>query len=64
MVLSEAEKHAAYLEAQQILRLDEKWQRSCRERKPNFKRAAREVLRRALGTPCGGTSPPSTCTAA
>lgn len=59
MVLSEAEKHAAYLEAQQILRLDEKWQRLMPgERKPNFKRAAREVLRRALGHTVRRNEPP------
>ena len=50
MVLSEAQKHDAYREAQQILRLDEKWQQLMPgERKPNFKRAAQEVLKRALG---------------
>ena len=50
MVLSEAQKHDAYREAQQILRLDEKWQQLMPgEKRPNFERAAKEVLRRALG---------------
>jgi len=50
MVLSEAQKHDAYREAQHILRLDEKWQQLMPgERKPNFKRAAQEILKRALG---------------
>ena len=50
MVLSEAQKHDAYREAQQILRLSEKWQELMPgERKPNFHRAAQEVLKRALG---------------
>jgi len=48
--MSEAQKRAAYREAQQILRLDKTWQQLMPgERKPNFKRAAREVIRRALG---------------
>ena len=50
MVLSEAQKRDAYREAQQILRLDEKWQELMPgERKPNFQRAAQEILKRALG---------------
>ena len=50
MVLSEAEKRDAYREAQQILRLDAKWQELMPgERKPNFHRAAQEILKRALG---------------
>ena len=50
MVLSEAQKHDAYREAQQILRLDEKWQQLMPgERKPDFRRAAKAVIRRALG---------------
>lgn len=50
MVLSEAEKRDAYREAQQILKLSDKWQELMPgERKPNFARAAQEVLRRALG---------------
>jgi|AP95_1055475.scaffolds.fasta_scaffold38888_2 hypothetical protein len=48
--MSEARKRDAYLEAQQILRLDKKWQHLMPgERKPNFKRVAREIIRRALG---------------
>ena len=47
---TEAEKHAAYLEAQEILKMDEKWQELMPgERKPNFRRAAREVIKKALG---------------
>ena len=50
MSMTEAQKRDAYLEAQQMLRLDEKWQQLMPgERKPNFRRAAREVIRRALG---------------
>ena len=50
MVLSEAQRRDAYREAQQILRLNEKWQELMPgERKPNFERAAQEILRRALG---------------
>ena len=50
MSYSEAQKRDAYLEAQHILRLDKKWQQLMPgERKPNFKRAAREIIRRALG---------------
>jgi len=50
MVLTEAQKHDAYLEAQQILRLDEKWQQLMPgTRKPNFQRAAQEILKRAMG---------------
>ena len=50
MSYSEAQKRDAYLEAQHILRLDRKWQQLMPgERKPNFKRAAREIVRRALG---------------
>ena len=49
-MLSETEKREAYLEAQHILRLDKTWQELMPgERKPNFKRAAREILQRALG---------------
>ena len=48
--MTEAQKRDAYLEAQQILRLDKTWQHIMPgERKPNFKRAAREIIRRALG---------------
>ncbi len=50
MSISEAQKRDAYLEAQQILRLDKTWQQIMPgERKPNFRRAAREIIRRALG---------------
>jgi len=50
MSMTEAQKRDAYLEAQQILRLDKKWQHLMPgERKPNFRRAAREIIRRALG---------------
>ena len=49
-MLTEAQKLDAYREAQQLLRLDEKWQHLMPgERKPNFRRAAREIVRRALG---------------
>ena len=48
--MTEAQKRDAYHEAQQILRLDAKWQQLMPgERKPNFKRVAREIIRRALG---------------
>ena len=50
MSMSEAQKRDAYLEAKHILRLDKKWQALMPgERKPNFRRAAREIIRRALG---------------
>ena len=50
MSMSEAQKRDAYREAQQILRLDKTWQQIMPgERKPNFRRAAREIIRRALG---------------
>ena len=50
MSMSESQKRDAYLEAQHILRLDKKWQQLMPgERKPNFRRAAREIIRRALG---------------
>ncbi len=50
MVLSKAQKLDAYREAQQILSLADKWQELMPgERKPNFRRAAQEVLKRALG---------------
>ena len=49
-MMSEARKLDAYREAQQILRLDKTWQQIMPgERKPNFRRAAREIIRRALG---------------
>jgi hypothetical protein len=50
MSMSDAQMRAAYQEAQQILRLDQKWQEVMPgERKPNFRRVAREIIRRALG---------------
>ena len=50
MSMTEAQKRDAYHEAKNILRLDGKWQQLMPgTRKPNFKRAAREILRRALG---------------
>ena len=50
MVLSEAEQQQAYREAREILKLGHKWQQLMPgEKRPNFERAAKEVLRRALG---------------
>ena len=50
MVLSEAAKRDAYREARQVLALADKWQELMPgERKPNFQRAAQEILKRALG---------------
>ena len=50
MSMTEAQKRDAYLEAKHILGMDTKWQELMPgERKPNFKRAAREIIRRALG---------------
>ena len=50
MSMSEAQQRDAYHEAQAILRLDKSWQDLMPgERRPNFKRAAREIVRRALG---------------
>lgn len=50
MSLSEAQMRDAYLEAQHILRLDKKWQHLMPgERKPDFRRVAREIIKRALG---------------
>ena len=50
MSMTDAQKRDAYREAQQILRLDKTWQQIMPgERKPNFRRAAREIIRRALG---------------
>ena len=50
MVLSKAEKQDAYREAKQIMLLGEKWQELMPgEKRPNFERAAQEILRRALG---------------
>jgi len=50
MSMTEAQKYDAFREAQQILSLDKKWQSLMPgERKPNFRRVAREIIRRALG---------------
>ena len=50
MVLTQAQQHDAYREARDILKLGEKWQELMPgEKRPNFTRAAREVLKRALG---------------
>ena len=50
MVLSKAEKQDAYREAKQIMLLGEKWQELMPgEKRPNFERAAQEVVRRAIG---------------
>ena len=50
MVLSREQKHKAYLEAERILQLGKKWQQLVSgEKRPNFEKAAAEVLRRALG---------------
>ena len=50
MVLSEVEQQRAYREAREILKLGQKWQQLMPgEKRPNFERAAKEVLRRALG---------------
>ena len=50
MVLSEIEQQRALREAREIMKLGEKWQQLMPgEKRPNFERAAREVLRRALG---------------
>ena len=50
MSMTEAQQRDAYHEAQAILRLEKSWQDLMPgERRPNFKRAAREIVRRALG---------------
>ncbi len=50
MSMTEAQQRDAYYEAQAILRLEKSWQDLMPgERKPNFKLAAREIVRRALG---------------
>ena len=50
MVLSEIEQQRAFREAREIMKLGEKWQELMPgEKRPNFERAAKEVLRRALG---------------
>ena len=49
-MISVEEKRAAYEEARQLLLLGKKWQQLMPgERKPDFKRAAKAVIRRALG---------------
>ena len=49
MSLSREEKYAALQEAQRILQLEQKWRRLVPdEPKPDFKRAARVILQRAL----------------
>ena len=49
-MISIEEKRAAYEEARQLLLLEKKWQSLMPgERKPDFKRAAKAVIRRALG---------------
>jgi len=46
----QAEKVAAYREAQNILALGQKWQRlTPGEKRPNFERSAKYILRRAVG---------------
>ena len=46
----QAEKVAAYREAQNILALGQKWQRlTPGEKRPNFERSAKNILRRAMG---------------
>ena len=50
MVLTQAQQHDAYREARDILKLGQKWQELMPgEKRPDFTRAAREVLKRALG---------------
>lgn len=50
MVLSEIEQQRAFREAREIMKLSEKWQELMPgEKRPNFERAAKEVIRRALG---------------
>ena len=51
-MISVEEKRAAYEEARQMLLLGKKWQQLMPgERKPDFRRAAKAVIRRALGKP-------------
>ena len=50
MVLTRAQKQDAYREARDIMKLSEKWQELMPgEKRPNFERAAQEVIRRAIG---------------
>ena len=49
MVLSEAQYSDAILEARRILKLGQKWQELMpNDKRPNFERAAREILKRAM----------------
>ena len=58
MSISREEQFAALQEAQRILQLEKKWRRLVPdERKPDFKRAARVILQRALGHEAGGREP-------
>ena len=58
MSISREEQFAALQEAQSILQLEKKWHRLVPdERKPNFKRAARVILERALGHTAVGKEP-------
>ena len=58
MSISREEQFAALQEAQRILQLEKKWHRLVPdERKPNFKRAARVILERALGHTAVGKEP-------
>ena len=58
MSISREEQFAALQEAQRILQLEKKWRRLVPdERKPDFKRAARVILQRALGHKSVGREP-------
>ena len=58
MSISREEQFAALQEAQRILQLEKKWRRLVPdERKPDFKRAARVILQRALGHEAVGREP-------
>jgi hypothetical protein len=58
MPISREEKFAALQEAQRILQLEKKWRRMVPdERKPDFKRAARVIMQRALGHETVGKEP-------
>ena len=58
MPISREEKFAALQEAQRILQLEKKWRRMVPdERKPDFKRAARVIMQRALGHATVGKEP-------
>ena len=59
MVLTRAQKHDAYREARDIMKLSKKWQELMPgEKRPNFERAAQEVVRRALGHKVERNEPP------